>query len=1238
MRWWRLAVFCAALVVPLFGRAAAFALPQRGHTFAFSFPSGGSAEEEPGKPSAVAVARSNGDVFVADYGSNRVEVFEPVLDGQGVLTGERLLRSIPVPAPTAIVVDDTTEGADPSRGDVYVVGSSKHELKEEEPNKRVFKFSPEGTEILAIRKFKEPVEKGEEPEEAEELEEVQGLAVDPAGHLYVYGSGAVDVYTSAAKNRSLLSIPAPLTATHGLALDTAGDLYVGHESEDPEAAGPEGPAPVVGKLEATAGTPLVSELERQPSTAVAVNTEDVAANKVDEQNDVYVANPGGTSSAGSSIAQLSPAGSLIQRFTTPGLIAPSGVAVDDRTGDVFITDAASNKVDVFALEEPGSPTIDQLTARVLPSGTTSAANTARVHTTVDPVGLATRYSLEYGPAACSESSDPCSKAAEGELPESFDSSTLTFALPGLAPGVYHYRLTVSHREGPSARSEQTFTILTQTSGLPDGRALELVSPPEKGGAAIEALTREGGFVLAAEDGGAFTYVANGAIVEEAQGNRSFEPQQVLAVRGRSSWSTQDIATANEKAAGANFGAPEYRYFSPDLSVALVEPFSAEPPLAPEMSGQAVYLRADPPLTPEAAQQKNFALAQANSTFVPPGFAPLLSSASAPQAHLPANARFADATPDLQHVLLESTSALAGSSSGPGLYEWSQGSTLSFVSALPEGKPAPQVALGYYHTRAHAISNDGSRVFWTASQETPAHLYMRNTAGARTIQLDKAQEGLTEPTGAAKFQTASVDGSRAFFTDTQALVPGATGEPQREISDLYACEIAGSGPAEACNLRDLTIPLRPDERGAVQGFMLGSSEDGSTVFLVAHGVLAENENANGEAAEPGAENLYELHHQGSAWTRTFIAQLSAEDSPDWDQGKNVSDENTSFQTTRVSPNGRYLAFMSNRSLTGYDNEDASSEHPGQRLDEEVFLFDSQTGALTCASCNPSGARPTGVLDQEHSGEGIGLLVDRRESWRGQWIAGNIPGGTSESLVNSLIQSRYLSNEGRLYFDSADPLVEGVSAPLREELVNGNAQQVGVENAYEYEPAGVGGCAGAAGGCVALLSGGSSNRESAFLEATPTGSDVFLITGARLSPLDADGAFDVYDARECTTASPCLSPPPSALPPCTSPASCHPATTIEASMPLTSGTAGFDGFGNLKSQPKPPSTVVVAGRRSTKKPLTRAQKLAEALAQCHKQYPHSRSRRRACEARARKLYGPKPHSRTHHAQRHNKRAAR
>ena len=479
------------------------------------------------------------------------------------------------------------------------------------------------------------------------------------------------------------------------------------------------------------------------------------------------------------------------------------------------------------------------------------------------------------------------------------------------------------------------------------------------------------------------------------------------------------------------------------------PFVPEPPLAPGVTGKSVYLRADSPIVPEASEAQSYAEAQEQAVEggLAPGFLPV------------ASATFLDGTPDLSSVVCSS------SAPGPRARDCMSGrpvgvcgSSASCPGAYSAGTNA---SLGYYEVRAHAISNDGARVIWTASQETPGHLYLRDTVTEQTIDLDAAQ-GVSEPAiGAARFQTASTDASQVFFTDDQAARERRERrtERRRPESDLYVCELVETAGRLGCALQDLTIPLHAGEHAAVQGQVLGANEDGSSVFLVAQGVLAENENAAGETARSGQDNLYELQREGQVWSRTFIAKLSSEDAPDWDAGPNVSDENLAFQTAKVSPNGEYLAFMSQRGLTGYDNEDVSSKHPGERMDEEVYLYDTHTKDLTCVSCDPTGARPAGVLDQEASSEGIGLVVDRRESWRGQWLAGSIPGWTSESIKLALNQSRFLNDEGRLFFDGADPLVPSIAPEdrTREETVNGHRQPVGVENVYEYEPAGVGGCA-------------------------------------------------------------------------------------------------------------------------------------------------------------------------------------
>ena len=394
--------------------------------------------------------------------------------------------------------------------------------------------------------------------------------------------------------------------------------------------------------------------------------------------------------------------------------------------------------------------------------------------------------------------------------------------------------------------------------------------------------------------------------------------------------------------------------------------------------------------------------------------------------------------------------------------------------------------------------------------------------------------------------------------------------------------------------------------------------------------------NGEEAEPSAGaacNLYvsepEPEDPGQRETR-LIAAVSYQDAADWGAAPDAqaartwelapSRGNLSAVSSRVSPNGRYLAFMSDRSLTGYDNVDASPEADGAR-DEEVFLYDASTGRLVCASCNPTGEPPHGVFDHQGSAREAGLLVDHPGIWANRWLAGSLPGWTFNGFYDpsAHYQPRYLSNGGRLFFDSADALVPQVAASTREEIVNGRPTQVGVENVYEYEPAGDGSCAGEPG-CVSLLSSGTSTAESAFLDASENGGNAFFLTSAALVSADTNKADDIYDARVCSEASPCLPSPSASTQECESSGTCRPGSTSTASQVTVPASATSSGPGNVlapaphpKTLPKPTS-------------LTRAQKLAKALKACK---AHRRKRTRiACERHARRLYGPKPKAKRAH----------
>ena len=285
-------------------------------------------------------------------------------------------------------------------------------------------------------------------------------------------------------------------------------------------------------------------------------------------------------------------------------------------------------------------------------------------------------------------------------------------------------------------------------------------------------------------------------------------------------------------------------------------------------------------------------------------------------------------------------------------------------------------------------------------------------------------------------------------------------------------------------------------------------------------------------------------------------------------------------------------MSSVSLTGYDTRDAASGVP----DDEVYLYhagvDGVPGGLVCASCNPTGARPLGIEASKLTP--LGAVAEDNVWGAGVWLAASVPAWSGESH-----QSRYLSSEGRLFFDSSDALVP--------QDINGN------EDVYEYEPAGVGSCSvstatfsEASGGCVDLISSGTSAVEAGFVDASESGDDVFFLTDERLVPQDFDSARDLYDAHVCSAQVACASSAV-ASPACTTADSCRSAPLPQPPIFGAPASATFSGAGNVT----PSAPPVVAS-----KSLTLAQKRARALVACRRKARHRK--RAACERQARRRY--------------------
>jgi hypothetical protein len=718
------------------------------------------------------------------------------------------------------------------------------------------------------------------------------------------------------------------------------------------------------------------------------------------------------------------------------------------------------------------------------------ATTAELHAEMDPIGVEAEAWLEYGTSESYGQVVPLANLGAG-----FGAVARQVFLEDLQPGTtYHYRFAArDERDGViyTVHGEDR-VFATQVSGLgfelPDNRAWEMVSPSNKHGGQL--LMSQEGHLQASADGEGLAYQSAGSFEEAPEGNRILEASMNLALRGAGgTWRFKDITSPNASSAPLPLGAgTEYKIFSPDLGSALLEPRSVTP-LSPAASERAPYLRVNtepPSYTPLVTDKEGYAN-------IPPGTG---FGGDDQVGRAIGYVRVQGATPTLEHVVLKSDISLGpGTAAENGLYEWFEGQ-LERVSVLPEdegGEMTGSLLGSGPGSVRNAISHTGSRVFWT-SDGGSRHLYLHEAGTTESVKLDRLQpsasgEGSANPV----FQGASADGTVVFFTDTHQLTAGASPKG----SDLYRCEIPeGAAPGGCATLTDISAPTSGSAESAeVLGIAAALSADGSRIYFVAKGALDGAPNRQGDSAVAGEPNLY-LWQQGEGVR--FVATLSADDMFNWGNDVDPSAAKDVRLSTSGSPSGRYLAFMSRRSLTGFENRNAASDEPVQ----EVFRYDASADSLECASCNPTGARPLSIEPTESAAR----FVNAGGAWPGQQVAATLPQAVGIGGGNSIYRPRSVLDNGRVFFNAIDALVP--------------ADSNGEWDVYQYESDGVGDCTASsggaatsrmAGGCVSLLSSGTGEGESAFYDASESGDDAFFLTGAALSVNDEDRELDIYDAR-------------------------------------------------------------------------------------------------------------------------------
>jgi DNA-binding beta-propeller fold protein YncE len=724
---------------------------------------------------------------------------------------------------------------------------------------------------------------------------------------------------------------------------------------------------------------------------------------------------------------------------------------------------------------------------------TADPDAATVRATVNPQFWAdTSYRVQYGTGKCSEGGCPL-QTPEAQLGAGVVNTfarTPQVVLPGLEPGTtYRFRFIAQSGGGgpvygaapeggaasPSEGLEGTFTTPAPpaplpavdpcpnaefrsgpSAFLPDCRAYEMVSPVDKDNGEIRHLLNSENepihFNQSSPDGEKLTYSSYRAFGDAKSAPAA---SQYMARRSAAGWSADGISPPRGT---PHFGAAatletQFRAFSDDLCQGWLR-HDTDPPLTPDaVTGFPNLYRTD-----LCDGEQSY---EALTRSAPMGVEPKSVVHDVQGTSADGGVTVFRASAQLE---VDAGPKAAASGNLTQCYQFSAGK-LRLVSVLPSGLASPTGCsigaageFGNPHESRldNAVSEDGSRIFWTACCNNsniprPGTIYLRIDAKGPSVAVSAGGEALSGETGVSTFLAAAADGSRAIYS---------VGNLGDGLADLYEFDTA----------TQTSTPIAGKVRG-----VLGASEDAARLYLVSREALATG-------ATEGEENLY-LHESGAGSFR-YIGALSAVDArlnPPDAIGPIALQPNR--RSARVSEDGSVAVFTSTAPLTGFDNTDAESGE----ADTEVFRYDADAdggaGRLVCVSCNPSGVRPSG---------GVFDFTSYR-------VAGRI--STWEMPTYA---SRVLSADGsRLFFESFEGLVP---RDTNEKL-----------DVYEWQQPGSGSCTSASpdyspfnGGCVSLISSGKSAEDSFFVDASADGDDVFISTSSSLLPQDP-GLIDIYDAR-------------------------------------------------------------------------------------------------------------------------------
>ncbi len=485
------------------------------------------------------------------------------------------------------------------------------------------------------------------------------------------------------------------------------------------------------------------------------------------------------------------------------------------------------------------------------------SGSATLNAVVNPEGLEATYRFEYGTSTAYGASAP---VPAGDIATRESGVPVSVHVTGLSANTtYHWRVVASNAIGATTTADHTFIYDTSGAGLPDNRAYEMVTPPQKNGALI-------GFGLVspfsiAEDGSrvVLSTIQCFGGTESCNANRQIQGEPFAFTRTSGGWLTSALAP------------PAAR-------------LDQNTPLAASASADTALFNSP---TPPSGEDDLYAR-QPDGSFLDIG--PMTLPSQGPDTDPFRQLQGVQATADFSRVVY----TLAFSSLWPfdatnvgtgiqSLYEYAgSGNAQPFLVGVSGGAGSTDLIgkcatqLGGPDTAYDALSADGGTVYFTvepcasgsganAGTPVPARQLYARIDESRTVAISAhAPQPQCEaacqssPARDALFQGASADGSRVFFTSEQRLTDSAS---QDSGSNLYLYDSPQENPLSGDHLVDVSAGDTSGGGPRVQSVMAVSS-DGSHVYFVANGVLSGVANSQGQTATDGAENLYVYERDAS----------------------------------------------------------------------------------------------------------------------------------------------------------------------------------------------------------------------------------------------------------------------------------------------------------------------------------------------------------------------------------------